>query len=98
MVETFTVTGLSIFDMGHARAIFQLSEKISLSIEMFIIWTIGDVIQFTTGLRNLTGFILVGIVEGKCIGIWDLIQQLLIFLIYLGTDFSFFLRDLMEVL
>ena len=46
--KSLTVTGLSIFGIGHTRATFQLSGKIFLSIEVFIMWTIGDVIWHTT--------------------------------------------------
>ena len=94
--KSFTVTRLSIFGIGHTCATFQLSGKISLSIELFIMWTIGDVIWSTTGLRNFTGiltvmtagtivvkfqdnlldFIVGGIVDGKCVGIRDPVQQL----------------------
>ena len=91
--KSFTVTRLSIFRIGHTRATFQLSGKISLSIELFIMWHNW---WSTTGLRNFTGiltvmtagtivvkfqdnlldFIVGGIVDGKCVGIGDPVQQL----------------------
>ena len=48
--------GLSIFGTGHTLAI-QLSRKTSLSIEEFIMCTIGETISSTTGLRNFTGML-----------------------------------------
>ena len=43
------------FGTGNTLATFQLSGKISLSIDEFIIWTIGEVISSATGLKNFTG-------------------------------------------
>ena len=57
--KSFAVTGLCIFGIGHMHVTLQLlSGKISLLVEVFIMWTIGDVIWSTTGLRNFAGILL----------------------------------------
>ena len=57
--------GLSIIGIGHTRATFQLSGKSSFSMEVFIMWIIGDVIWSTTCLRNFTGVMDAGTVVSK---------------------------------
>ena len=72
--KSFTVTGLPIFGIGNTRATFQLSGKMFLLIEVFM-WTIGDVIWSTTGLRNFTRILL-----------WPLEQSFLRFKIIFCTS------------
>ena len=56
-LKSFSFIGLTIFGTGHTIVTFQLSGKISLSIDEFILWTIGDAISSATGLWNFTGIL-----------------------------------------
>ena len=56
-LKSFSFIVLTIFGTGHTLATFQQSGKISLSIDDFIIWTIGKSISSATDLRNFTGIL-----------------------------------------
>ena len=55
--KSFSFIGLSIIGTGQTLATFQLLGNISLAIDEFIIFTVGEVISLATGLMNFTGML-----------------------------------------
>ena len=56
-LKSFSFIGFSIFGTGHTLATFQLSVKISLSIDEFTIGTIGEASSSAASFRNFTGIL-----------------------------------------